>query len=141
MPQGLFSGARPDLTPAMLVAGIPVLAELLHSFGVYSLSQAQQDSLSKALIFGAGLLGADAVVRVGRNLKDAKVESTALAQGGEAPIGPVGYQEGAPVEETPVDPNEIADLEYGDDLDLADEDLVEDEGPLGAPEELDDEEE
>jgi hypothetical protein len=61
-------GIRPDITPAQIVSGIPIIAELLHSFGVYTLSQAQQDSLGKAVTWAFALLGADAVSRVGRNL-------------------------------------------------------------------------
>ena len=152
MQQGLISGSRPDLTPAQLIAGIPIIGELLHTFGAYDLSQAQQDSLGKTVTFCFGLLGADAAVRIGRNLKDARVESTAIAQGGEAPIGPIypsqDYNE--PYAEVPEDsavdlgqeepltPEEISELDYqdadldeepdlGEDPDLDDEDL----GPIG----------
>ncbi len=59
----------PDITPVQLVAGIPVVAELLHSFGVYDLSQAQQDSLTKAALYAMAIVGADAVIRLGRNLR------------------------------------------------------------------------
>lgn len=124
MPPGLIGGHRPDLTPAQLIAGIPILAELLHSFGVYDLSQAQQDSLGKTVTFCFGLLGADAVVRVGRNLKDARVESAALSKSSEAPTGPIdpaqpngeasqGTVAVAPAEES-LDPEEISDIEHPD---------------------------
>lgn len=59
---------RPAITPAQIIAGIPIIAELLHSFGVFDLSQAQQDSLSKTVTWAFALLGADAVIRVGRNI-------------------------------------------------------------------------
>ena len=59
---------RPNITPAQIVSGIPILAELAHSFGVFDLSQTQQDSLSKAVLWAMALVGADAVLRVGRNL-------------------------------------------------------------------------
>ena len=59
---------RPDITPAQLVAGIPLLAELAHSFGVFTLSEAQQDSLEKAILWAIALVGFDAVIRFGRNL-------------------------------------------------------------------------
>ena len=62
------SPERPNITPAQIVSGIPILAELAHSFGVFDLSQAQQDSLSKAVLWAMALVGADAVLRVGRNL-------------------------------------------------------------------------
>lgn len=60
--------SRPSITPAQIVSGIPIVAELLHSFGVYDLSQAQQDSLSKAVTWAIAVAGADAIIRFGRNL-------------------------------------------------------------------------
>jgi hypothetical protein len=59
---------RPDITPAQIVSGIPILADLLHTFGLYSLSAGQIDSLEKATVWALGLLGADAVIRFGRSL-------------------------------------------------------------------------
>lgn len=66
----LDSGLKtPDVTPAQLVAFIPLLAEFGHAFGIYDLSQAQQDSLSKLVIGAIALIGGDAVIRLGRNLR------------------------------------------------------------------------
>lgn len=62
------SAERPNITPAQIVSGIPILAELAHSFGVFDLSAAQQDSLGKAVTWAMVLVGSDAVLRVGRNL-------------------------------------------------------------------------
>lgn len=62
------AGKRPDITPAQLVGMVPLLAEFFHAFGVFTLSQPQQDSLEKLLIGGIALFGADAVIRFGRNL-------------------------------------------------------------------------
>lgn len=59
---------RPDITPAQIVAGVPVLANLLAAFGVYSLSAGQQAALQDTLGWALALLGADALIRVGRNL-------------------------------------------------------------------------
>jgi len=59
---------RPDITPAQLVGMIPLVAEFGHAFGLYTLSQPQQDSLSKLVLAGIGLFGADAIIRFGRNL-------------------------------------------------------------------------
>jgi hypothetical protein len=81
--KGILSGQRPDLTPAQIAGGVPVLANLLHVFGVFSLSAAQADSLEKTINYGLGLVVADAAVRIGRNIKDARVESSALAMTGE----------------------------------------------------------
>ena len=64
----VHSPERPNITPAQIVSGIPILAELAHSFGIFDLSQAQQDSLGKAVTWAMVLVGSDAVLRVGRNL-------------------------------------------------------------------------
>lgn len=62
------SPKRPDITPAQLVAGIPILATLLRAFGVYDLNKEEQDALSDATVWAMALLGADAAIRFGRNL-------------------------------------------------------------------------
>ena len=59
---------RPDITPAQIVGMIPLLAEFAHSFGIFTLSQPQQDSLSKLVLGAIGLFGADAIIRLGRNI-------------------------------------------------------------------------
>lgn len=59
---------RPDLTPAQLIAGVPVIANLLAAFGVYSLSDVQQAALTDTLQYALVLVGADAIIRVGRNI-------------------------------------------------------------------------
>ncbi len=58
----------PEITTAQYVALVPVLANLLHAFGVFSLSQEEQDALTEALNYSLALLGADAVIRVGRSV-------------------------------------------------------------------------
>jgi len=59
---------RPDITPAQIIAGVPVVANLLAAFGVYTLSAGQQAALTDTLTWALALLGADALIRVGRNL-------------------------------------------------------------------------
>lgn len=68
VPDAAPAPARPDITPAQLVGLVPLLAEFLHAFGVFDLSAAQQDSLSKLVLGAVGLFGADAFIRFGRNL-------------------------------------------------------------------------
>jgi len=65
---------RPDLTPAQLLSGIPVLAEFLHAFGVYDLSQAQTHALYAVIAWGAVLVFGDAWLRGKRNEAHAAVE-------------------------------------------------------------------
>jgi hypothetical protein len=79
---------RPSITPAqivgLLVAGLPVLANLLRAFGVYDLTAEQEaaltDTLQWAAIVAGALFVSDAALRVGRN---------------------VGVARGAPVESSP----------------------------------------
>lgn len=87
---GLTQGPRPDITPpqivAMVIAGIPILAQLLHAFGIYDLSPESQEALNNAVtwagVFAGSLIGGDAVLRTGRNLRKGRVEAV-LAEGGE----------------------------------------------------------
>jgi hypothetical protein len=60
--------SRPDITKAQIVGMIPLIAEFAHSFGIFTLSQPQQDSLTKLVTGGIALFGADAIIRFGRNL-------------------------------------------------------------------------
>lgn len=84
-------GQKPDITPAqlvaVLVAGVPIISNLLHVFGVYDLSSGQEDALKEALTWGGVLAGAlifgDAGLRAARNRADAHVQSTALQAPGE----------------------------------------------------------
>jgi len=59
---------RPDITPAQIIGLVPVVASLLKAFGVYDLSPEQQQALQDAVTAGLALIGADAVIRVGRSL-------------------------------------------------------------------------
>lgn len=65
----LQSGLKtPDITPAQIVGMIPLIADAAHAFGIFTLSQPQQDSLSKLVTAGIALFGADAIIRLGRSL-------------------------------------------------------------------------
>ena len=66
----LFTGSRPDITPAQMIAGIPLVANFLATYGVWSPNPEQQGSLSDLLVWGFALLGADAAIRIGRNVRD-----------------------------------------------------------------------
>lgn len=65
---GLVTGKTPDITPAQIISGIPIIANLLNVFGVYSLTVAQTDALEKVGIWAIALIFGDAAVRFGRNL-------------------------------------------------------------------------
>lgn len=73
LPAGLEAGpepalARPNITPAQLVAGVPIIANFGSAFGLFHLSTVQQDALSQAVVWSIGLLAADAAIRIGRAL-------------------------------------------------------------------------
>lgn len=76
----IFSGMRPDITPAQIIAGIPLVANFLATYGVWSPNESQQGSLSDLMVWAFALLGADAAIRVGRNIGPA-----ILAKKGQAP--------------------------------------------------------
>jgi hypothetical protein len=59
---------RPDITPAQIVGSVPVIAEFVHAFGIYTFSASQVTSLNHALLYGVALIGGDALIRVGRAL-------------------------------------------------------------------------
>lgn len=59
---------HPNITAAQLVSGIPILAALGHAFGVFAINKEEQDALSDAVNWSFVLLGADAVIRTGRNI-------------------------------------------------------------------------
>lgn len=86
MSSSKITGLRPDLTLAQLVgglaSGVPIVLTLLAAFGVFDPTAAQQVALDNATQWAVGfsvlLIGGDAVIRLGRNLKDGKVEAAAL---------------------------------------------------------------
>lgn len=67
----------------LVVSGIPILANLLSSFGVWHPTTVQLEALEKAGEYGIGLaaalVGGDAIVRLGRNHTQGK-KYTAQAQ-------------------------------------------------------------
>ena len=89
MPAGLTSGPRPDITPpqivATVVAGIPILAQFLRAFGVYDLDAEQTEALSNAVtwagVLAGALIGGDALLRTGRNLRRGQVEAAVASDG------------------------------------------------------------
>jgi hypothetical protein len=69
---------RPSITPAQGIAGVPVIANLLAAWGIFTPTAAQQSSLSDLLNWAFVMIGADAIVRVGRNIGDGmKAKATA----------------------------------------------------------------
>ena len=81
-----FFGPRPDVTPAQLIGvllvGVPVVANSLHAFGVYDLSEDRQQALRDAGQWGAisavGLFVSDAGLRAARSRADAQVQAASL---------------------------------------------------------------
>lgn len=65
-----FTGRRPDITPAQIIAGIPLIANFLAAYGVWAPTLKQQGVLSDLLTWAFALLGADAAIRIGRNVAE-----------------------------------------------------------------------
>lgn len=61
---------RPSITIAQIVAGIPLVANMLAAWGVWSPTASQQATLKDTLMWAFALIGGDAVIRLGRNLSD-----------------------------------------------------------------------
>lgn len=106
-----FTNITPDITAAQIAGAVPVIAEMLHSFGVYTLTAAQEGSLTKAIWFAIGLVGADAAIRIGRNVGNAPAKAAAAHV--EAMAKTAGGAPSAPASEPttaapPVDPAEEA---------------------------------
>jgi hypothetical protein len=92
-------GRRPDLTPAQMVAAIPVLILLLWVLGAFDLSRDEQHGLIKAVEWGFVLIGADAVIRVGRNVASrGRLESPYDVEGGDLLLRPPTEEELAEAE-------------------------------------------
>lgn len=63
-----IKGKLPDITPAQLIALPVVAANLLRAFGVYDTSPEQEEALTDTMQWLAVLIGADAAIRIGRNV-------------------------------------------------------------------------
>jgi hypothetical protein len=76
--KGLLAGKMPDITPAQVIAlvlaGVPLVLTIV---GVH-LAPSQLAALDDLRNLGLGLFGADAVIRTGRNYRDARITAAAL---------------------------------------------------------------
>jgi len=61
-------GRRPDLTPAQLLATVPLVVALLVVVDVFDLAADERDALKWALVWAVALLAADTLLRIGRNI-------------------------------------------------------------------------
>ena len=77
-------GKRPDFTAAQAIASLPVLATLGHALGVRELSKDRREALEKTIPWALVLIGADALLRTGRNLGARRIwdEPADLIEGG-----------------------------------------------------------
>lgn len=90
-----FTGFRPDITPAQIIAGIPIVAKFLAVYGVWSPSPEQQNGLSDLLTWAFVLIGADAAVRIGRNVGDGLANKVTTVV--DAKVVPGSGQAGQPL--------------------------------------------
>ena len=117
---GLTKGTMPDVTPPQIIglgiAGIPILAQLLRAFGIYDLDEQQQAALSDAVtwatVAGGALIGGDALLRTGRNLRRGNVEAAvvnAQVANGQTPNSVLlPPEKGAPASGTTFNPSPTA---------------------------------
>ena len=133
-----MSAQRPDFTLAQKIAaaagGIPVLSNLLASFGLWAPNPAQQDALGDAVTWGGVLAGllifGDAGIRSARNVADARRDAaTAMASAAIVETTP-------PAGAAAVDPETgLAELPGVEDPEVEDEtDLPDDDDELADPE-------
>lgn len=67
---GGTSTNRPAITPAQVIAGVPLLANLLAVYGIFTPNAAQSSALKDLIFWSIGLFGVDAVIRAARNIGD-----------------------------------------------------------------------
>jgi hypothetical protein len=118
----VLRGKQPDITAAQLagvfVAGVPVIATLLRSFGVYDVNadeeKAMQDAVTWGGIVAGALFASDAGLRAARNHADARRHAAALAAPTEPHILPPELDADAETDgelsNAPLDAAELEDL-------------------------------
>lgn len=79
--QDPLAGHHPSITPAhvlaTVIAGIPIIAHLLAAFGIYSVSEEEQEALSDAMtwagVLATAIVAGDTGLRASRNAAVARV--------------------------------------------------------------------
>lgn len=113
----------PDITPAQIIGAIAAAAGPVCRLAGIDLSAEQLAAVDDLKVIGLGLIGADAALRIGRNVKEGKVRAAALTPTAPQPVPPGAHAAGplpvAPViegpgtampVEAPLDPAEIEQL-------------------------------
>jgi hypothetical protein len=138
---------RPDLTPAQIVgvvvAGVPILANLAQAFGVWTATPAELDALQQAGQFAIAAAGTlfvgDAAIRVGRNVAQARVDAAVHNAEGHREAAAAAATIAAASTSTPLPLERIApaagDVEApgAGVVAVPGEELVDDETELAAP--------
>ena len=83
----ILRGQRPDITPAqviaVLIAGIPIIVNLLQVFGLFDTTPEQEQALTETMtwagVLAALLVASDAGVRTARNVADSRRDAAALS--------------------------------------------------------------
>lgn len=118
-----FGGKRPDITAAQWIGALAAgLGPVLTLVGT-NMSDEQLAAVDDLKVIGLALIGADAFLRIGRNIKDGRVEAAGLAAPGEPPVGPEGlYEDPLSVTSVPMEaPLEAAEIDAFDEDDLIEE--------------------
>lgn len=142
----IFRGDRPDITAAQIFGALLVAVGPILQLAGIPLEGVKADAVDDLKVIGLGLMGSDAALRIGRNIKQGKVEAAALTASAPAAAAPApapspAAEVGGGLVEVPLDPMEIDALngdlgaDYAEDPDVATDDL-DDEALAIAEEEL-----
>ena len=151
----VFRGPRPDITAAQVIGAIAAAVGPVCQLVGIGLSPDQLKAVDDLKVIGLGLIGADAALRIGRNMREGRVRAAALAIPPEPPpaaLAAPAFGEAPPeaaemaFTEAPLEAAEIGGLgeeigidDLGDEIDvgdLEDEALsIEEEELAGVPEE------
>lgn len=101
-------GRRPDVTPVQLIASVPLVVALLAAIGLFDLSSSELEALTKAVQLAFVMLGADALIRIGRNVAAVRQELPEEIEGGDLLLRPPTEEELAEAERLEAEYPEIA---------------------------------
>ncbi|HEX8743518.1 MAG TPA: hypothetical protein VF712_10315 [Thermoleophilaceae bacterium] len=81
----VFRGPRPDITAAQVIGAIAAAVGPVCQLVGIGLSPDQLKAVDDLKVIGLGLIGADAALRIGRNMREGRVRAAALAIPPEPP--------------------------------------------------------
>lgn len=114
----IFRGQRPDITPAQAIGALfAAVGPVCVLVGVH-LDPSQLDALDTLKFVGVGLFGADAAVRIGRNVADGRTQAAAMLAASTSSPGGEPTTDPTPILDDAVD--QVADDELPSDAEELD---------------------